>query len=136
MVRHDQGGHGQFQVDPAELFRVYEPAGKERNGEARVEAQSVTRDAPTRDAALQVRCASLEAEVAGLKQMVEELRRSREKWEAQAERLTLALPPPSLPAHEARQAASGGRWQAFWRRAGEEGCGQTRNGCTRPVEPP
>jgi hypothetical protein len=100
---------------------VYEPAGKERNGEARGEAQSVTRDAPTRDAALQVRCASLEAEVAGLKQMVEELRRSREKWEAQAERLTLALPPPSPPAHEARQAASGGRWQAFWRRAGERG---------------
>jgi hypothetical protein len=56
----------------------------------------MTQDAPADDTALKVRCASLEAEVRGLQQMVEELRRSREKWEAQAERLALTPPTPVM----------------------------------------
>jgi excisionase family DNA binding protein len=85
---------GQFRIDPAELFRVYPPATSERSAPARAAPQAMTQDAPAADTALAVRCASLEAEVQGLKAMVEELRRSREKWEAQAERLALAPPTP------------------------------------------
>jgi hypothetical protein len=85
---------GQFHVDPAELFRVYEPANSERSAPTRATPQVTTQDAPAPDTALAVRCASLEAEVQGLKQMVEELRRTRDKWEAQAERLALAPPTP------------------------------------------
>ena len=85
---------GNFRVDPAELFRVYEPAISERSAPQRATPQVMTQDAPAPDTELKVRCASLQAEVQGLKQMVEELRRSREKWEAQAERLALAPPTP------------------------------------------
>jgi excisionase family DNA binding protein len=85
---------GQFRLDPAELFRVYEPANSERSAPIRATPQVMTQDAPAPDMGLAVRCASLEAEVQGLKQMVEELRRTRDKWEAQAERLALAPPTP------------------------------------------
>jgi excisionase family DNA binding protein len=85
---------GQFRIDPAELFRVYEPATSERSAPPRATPQAMTQDAPADDTELKVRCASLEAEVRGLQQMVEELRRSRVKWEAQAERLALTPPTP------------------------------------------
>ncbi len=85
---------GQFRIDPAELFRVYPPADLERSAPMRATPQVMTQDATPSDAGLQVRCASLEAEVQGLKAMVEELRRTRDKWEAQAERLALAPPTP------------------------------------------
>src|SRR5215208_6546650 len=93
-VSATRDGDGQFRIDPAELFRVYEPATLERSAPTRATPQVTTQDPPARDTGLAVRCASLEAEVHGLKAMVEELRRSREKWEAQAERLALAPPTP------------------------------------------
>ena len=90
-TRNDDGN---FRVDPAELFRVYPPANPERSAPTRATPQVMTRDATADDTDLKVRNAALEAEVQGLKAMVEELRRSREKCEAQAERLALAPPTP------------------------------------------
>src|SRR5687767_616797 len=54
---------GNYHVDPSELFRVYEPANLERSAPQRATPQVMTQDAPAPDTTLQVRCASLEAEV-------------------------------------------------------------------------
>jgi excisionase family DNA binding protein len=91
---------GNFKIDPAELFRVYPPK-SETKSEQRVAAErsgdgSAGQDASAHasDRETLVRLATAEAQIAGLKDMVEELKRTRDKWEAQAERLTLALAKP------------------------------------------
>jgi excisionase family DNA binding protein len=89
-----------FAIDPAELCRVYPPknavAGKQS-------AQHLTgHGAPVagmagNDPELATRVAVMEAELAGLKAMVSELRTSRDQWQTQAERVTLALAGPERP---------------------------------------
>jgi hypothetical protein len=80
---------GEFQIDPAELHRVF-PIG---TGEQRAGNASVKRDATAADGA---GMAVLEAEIAGLKAMAELLRdqltdarKDRDAWRSQAERLLL-----------------------------------------------
>jgi excisionase family DNA binding protein len=93
---------GEFQIDPAELFRVYPPKPvSEPNlivpGDvpAQPETQPVGRSAPNLETVeLRVRNAALEAEVKGLRAMADELRQARDKWEGQAERLSLSLAAP------------------------------------------
>ena len=48
----------------------------------------------TPDVEIIVRVAAMEAELRGLKDMVAELRQARDGWQAQAERVTQALPAP------------------------------------------
>lgn len=100
---------GSYAIDPAELHRVYPLNVTDQDGTAATDSATggVARDATAPavsnnpspatgyDQNLAIRLASAEAELRGLREMVEELRRSREKWEAQAERLTLALPAPA-----------------------------------------
>jgi hypothetical protein len=77
--------NGQWQVEPAELHRVY-PAFAE-------DAEST--DAPERDApvdaaaAAELRLAVLEERVIYLKDALEEMRGQRNAWQTQAERLAL-----------------------------------------------
>ena len=80
---------GEWQIEPAELHRVYPPVAQttERQG------------APQRDALM--RLAELEAQIAGLREVAELLRAQRDdaltqrdKWEAQASRLALPQPAP------------------------------------------
>lgn len=108
---------GNFRVDPAELFRVYEPANSERSTSHRATPRVMTQDALAPDTELKVRCASLEAEVQGLKQMVEELRRARDKADARNDevlaQVTLAL--RALPAPETKSAPEPER-RPWWRR--------------------
>src|SRR4051794_16364052 len=96
----DEGAN--FEIDPAELFRVFPPKSAatsedrtDRNGSepagTRAEGQSATDPELVE---LRVQNASLEAEVRGLRDMAEELRRARDKWEAQAERAMLLLAAP------------------------------------------
>lgn len=92
---------GQFQVDPAELHRVYDPASKERNAAERVEARGMAQDATEADTLLRIRNAELEAQISALKQILEnekeraaELKSERDSWKQQAERLALAPPAP------------------------------------------
>jgi excisionase family DNA binding protein len=88
--RTDDGG---FAIDPAELFRVYPP----KSAAERVASHSKGHDAPDSDTvALLIRNVQLEAELNGLRAMAEELRRSRDKWEEQAERLVRQLAPPVI----------------------------------------
>lgn len=101
---------GNFAIDPAELFRVYPPksdvAGSDI-GAGDVPARSGTRDtgrdapAHSADHELALRLATAEAQLAGVKDLLEaerkrgeELRRQAERWEMHAERLSLTLAAP------------------------------------------
>ncbi len=108
---------GNFAIDPAELFRVY-PPGSAVDHEDRNRTGTEDQDAPAHETTwssldhdLAVRLAAAEAEVRGLKEMVEELRRSRDKWEAQAERLALAPPTPVTVKVEAETRRSWWPWR-------------------------
>jgi excisionase family DNA binding protein len=101
----DEGGN--FEIDPAELFRVFPPKSASspddqpaRHGSAAAGTRAEGQHATDSEAVeLRVRNASLEAEIRGLRDMAEELRRARDKWEQQAERamLLLAAPKPAEP---------------------------------------
>jgi excisionase family DNA binding protein len=105
-TRLDGGG---FAIDPAELFRVFEPQQSEQRREQHRAGQDATADStdlqrpatPATDE-LALRVAALDAEIRGLKELLAEVRQSRDAWQAQAEewktqttRLTLALPAPA-----------------------------------------
>jgi hypothetical protein len=120
---------GSYAIDPAELFRVYDPKSSEdatsaTGGVSGGVVQDTTggvgapgTGATPADYGVALRLAAAEAELRGLKEMVEELRRSRDKWEAQAERLTLTLPAPQQVVQPARVPERRG-WWPFGRRAG------------------
>lgn len=84
--------HGAFEIDPAELFRVYPP--KAQRAAQRVVTHDAT-DSEAHDAAAQaaeVEAATLRAEAAGLRaqvemlrEMAEDLRSQRDGWQKQAE---------------------------------------------------
>jgi hypothetical protein len=96
---------GSYEIDPAELSRVYSI----RTEIPETVAQSspaVHHVTPLGDPDVTARLAALEAEIAGLKELLEEVKRSREKaeaacdqWRGQAERLALR-PPTSGPKTE------------------------------------
>jgi hypothetical protein len=121
-TRLDDGG---FAIDPSELFRVFDPqqSDQRREGQDTManSADSATPATPSTDD-LDVRVAVLDAEVRGLKELLAEVRKSRDQWQAQAEdwkiqttRLTLSLPAPAPGPVAAPQAKR--RWWP-WRRAG------------------
>lgn len=93
---------GEFLIDPAELHRVYpiKPATPSIEGiagdvPAQAETSPAGRDAPDHDTVeLRIRNAALEAELRGLREMAEELRRARDQWQQQAERAALSLAAP------------------------------------------
>ena len=91
-----------FAIDPAELMRWYEEA-KHRFLETREKfRQASTPDAAGATTELPALYAALEAEVAGLKALLAEIRESRDDWKGQATRLALtkpvAAPPPPTEA--------------------------------------
>ncbi len=88
---------GSFQIDPAELFRVYPPASP-----GAPDTAPMTRHAPSHDAT--------DALVAQLRQTIEDLRGDRDAWRDQAQRL-------ALPRPESQQQAQRGLFGLF-RRAG------------------
>ena len=63
---------------------------------------------PERDPETVARLAAMEAEIAGLKALIAEVRQSRDDWRTQAERLALAPPSPPPPGTSAPS--------AWWRR--------------------
>lgn len=95
-ARRDTGG---YEIDVAELERVYEikpatPATGDGKGAVVHHATPTTSSSATPDVEMLARVAAMEAELRGLKDMVAELRQARDGWQAQAERVTLALPAP------------------------------------------
>ena len=82
---------GNFEIDPAELFRVYAPKQTPVAVECVAEPK-LGHDAP--DAETAMKLALLDAEVKALREMVAELRNDRNAWQQQTERMTLALSGP------------------------------------------
>jgi hypothetical protein len=91
---------GSYEIDPSELSRVYSvrletPETVTQSGHA---AHQATLSATPREGHetpdVTARLATLEAEVRGLKDLLTEVRQSRDEWKDQASRLVLALPPP------------------------------------------
>ena len=100
---------GSYQLDPAELHRVFPPV---TAGDSHTPITVGQTETPPADMELRVGFARLEAEVAGLKAMLEDMRTERDRWHAQADRLALAPPAPvAVTAPETRG------WWPFRRRA-------------------
>ena len=111
---------GEFRVDPAEVMRAYPPRSSFvealRNASAeRSEAGmkppetggEAARHAPESEVL------ALRTEVRLLREMADDLRAQRDKWQQQAERLALAPPQPSAP----QPAAPPSRGWWLWRRS-------------------
>ncbi len=103
-TRNDDGSYA---IDASELARVYNVTleGVPATGD------TVHRDTG-RDPELETRLALAEAELRAMKDMLAEVRQSRDDWKAQAERLALASPIPApTPAHGTAPAR-----RPWWRR--------------------
>src|SRR4051794_19986258 len=91
--------NGDYAIDPAELFRVFEPKPTETRdgGGSRPAGQSEqgreTAETVETTAALKAEIAALKELVRRLDQDKDDLKAERDKWSAQAERLALSAPP-------------------------------------------
>lgn len=119
---------GSFAIDPSELVRWWDGVKHRFQPQPVIEFQPATRSSETGtadgdrvadhkreqagngDPEVSARLAALEAELRGLRELVQEVRASRDTaretadhWRAQAERLTLALPKPEVRKDEDRE---------------------------------
>jgi len=110
-TRRDDGG---YSIDPSELSRVYNvtPETVSPIGDA---VHRATPAPPPGDPELETRLALAEAELRALKDMLAEVRQSRDDWKAQAERLALSPPPTSLAPPTATAPSPEPR-RSWWRR--------------------
>jgi len=108
-TRREDGGYA---IDPSELSRVYNvtPEGVSATGDV------VHRATPS-DPELETRLALAEAELRSMKDMLVEVRQSRDDWKAQAERLALAAPIPApAPLPAPAPAPAPDQRRPWWRR--------------------
>lgn len=80
---------GDWQIEPAELHRVYPPVASPR-----ASTDASQRDAlpdAAADAELRLRASLAEQRLSDLKVVLEDMREQRDKWQAQAERLAAGL---------------------------------------------
>lgn len=106
-TRNDTGG---YSIDPAELSRVYSVR-PETPDTAPQSVAAVHHATPESDPIVTARLAALEAQVDGLKALLDEVKTSRDQWQEQAARLALKGPEKSLVSDEG---LSGRR--SWWRR--------------------
>ena len=99
-ARTDDGGYA---IDPAELFRVYQPrpqtdpdqgADTKAGHGASAAATEAATELRIRNAQLEAGFNALKAILEAEKKHMEELREDRDRWAAQAERLALPAPQP------------------------------------------
>lgn len=87
-TRNDTGG---YSIDPAELSRVYSVR-PETPDTAPQSVAAVHHATPESDPIVTARLAALEAQVDGLKALLDEVKTSRDQWQEQAARLALKGP--------------------------------------------
>ncbi len=113
-TRRDEGGYA---IDPAELCRVYPPGATSTTVASTSDA---TPNATPHDPEIVARLATLEAEVCGLRELLAEVRASRDAEREQHRMVLAALPKPANPApQDAPQSAASGHWRPFGRRRGD-----------------
>jgi hypothetical protein len=88
-ISADKDEHGEWRLQPAELFRVYPPLPEQRNGNGE-EQQCV---APL-TAALEVEISSLKQLNQILREQLDDMRGQRDKWEQAAQTALRQLPAP------------------------------------------
>ncbi|MBV9218439.1 MAG: hypothetical protein JOY94_03410 [Methylobacteriaceae bacterium] len=86
--RNHDGG---YDIDPAELFRVYPPKPKTEHSAGGAAGQDGAANGAAA-AELATKLAALEVEIRGLKDLLAEVKQSRDEWRDQASRLTNAIP--------------------------------------------
>jgi hypothetical protein len=91
-ISAEKDEHGEWRVQPAELFRLYRPLSEQRNGNGDEQHYA----APL--------TAALEAEISALKQLnqmlrdqLDDTRDQRDKWEQAAQMALRQLPAPKAP---------------------------------------
>ncbi len=101
-TRRDDGG---YSIDPSELSRVY---GVTPEGVSTAHREIANHE-------LETRLALAETQLQAMKDMLAEIRQSRDDWKAQAERLALVAPiaAPAAPSPEPQPANQRRPW---WRR--------------------
>jgi hypothetical protein len=104
---------GQWRIEPAELFRVFEPVAASTDGNG-ASARPATVDSGAL-AEAQLRTAGLAVEVGMLREQLADARRDRDAWRDQAQRLALPKPetarkPETAPEPETAPALT------WWRR--------------------
>ncbi len=116
-TRREDGG---YSIDPSELSRVYNvtPETVSATGDAVHRATPDATPTTPNDPELATRLALAEAELRAMKDMLAEVRQSRDDWKAQAERLALAAPiaapaPTSAPVPTASESD---RRRPWWSR--------------------
>ena len=92
-ISAEKDEHGEWRIQPAELFRIYPPMPEQRNGNGGEQHYA----APLNGA--------LEAEISALKQLnqmlrdqLDDARGQRDKWEQAAQTALRQLPAPKAPA--------------------------------------
>ncbi len=118
---------GSYEIDPSELARVYvvRPEALETPETVAVEGGAVHRETPAAtvtvtipDPEVTARLAALEAEMRGLRDLLSEVRQSRDDWRDQAGRLALPRPvetPAATPA-TATEPPPAAAPRSWWRR--------------------
>jgi hypothetical protein len=91
-ISAEKDEHGEWRVQPAELFRLYRPLSEQRNGNADEQHYAAPPNA------------ALEAEISALKQVnqmlrdqLDDTRGQRDKWEQAARMALRQLPAPKAP---------------------------------------
>lgn len=104
---------GSYEIDPSELSRVYSIRHEtpETVAHSGLMVRHATPDATLRDPDVTVRLAALEEQVKGLKDLLDEVRQSRDEWKDQAARLVHALPGPETATPSVTPSP-----RAWWRR--------------------
>lgn len=90
---------GEFQIDPAELYRVYPPETIEERATARAVKQDATPETANEPALLRAEIDSLRQMGELLRSQLEDVKQDRDAWRGQAQAgtvlLTHAAPPPA-----------------------------------------
>jgi hypothetical protein len=84
--------HSEWQIDPAELHRVYPAAATVASKEGSTDATTQNASA---DATLAIKVAMAEERLAELKTLLDDMRGQRDSWQKMAESVKLLLPAPN-----------------------------------------
>lgn len=84
--------NGSWEIDPAELHRVFPPVSQKDHESHSVKHSATPHETPERAGEIN----ALEREVQTLRDALGDAREDRDKWRDMAERLSLAPPPPQV----------------------------------------
>lgn len=89
-ISAEKMGSGGYQIDAAELFRVFKPIDSDPN----VKGNTSPPDTPTKQANDTLALRLLQEKVEALETALSDAKGERDEWRDQAKRLAVALPPP------------------------------------------